>query len=54
LSQILNPNPISTAEMTLSYSGGSSFKYPRYPYFGKWMYTTSTGTTLNYVEYKTS
>lgn len=53
VSQILNPNPISASEMTFTHSGDSFF-YPRFPNFGKWFYTTSTGTALNYVEYKTT
>lgn len=47
----MNPTPVSTAEMTFSKTGGSSFVYAKYPFFGRWMYTTATGTSLNYVEY---
>ena len=31
-----------------------SFRNPSFPYFGKWFYTSSSGTALNYVEYKTT
>lgn len=40
--------------MTFSYSGGAQFKYTSFPSFGKWFYTTSTGTVVNYVEYDTT
>jgi len=39
--------------MTFTHSG-TLFFYPSFSSFGKWFYTTLTGTALNYVEYKTT
>jgi hypothetical protein len=53
--QILNPNQVPPREMFFSKPVGyASFQRQSYPNFGKWIYTTSTGTILNYIEYDTT
>lgn len=50
--EIINPRRVGPEEMTLFKPlGYNSFYRPEFSTFGRWVYTTSLGTTLNYVEY---
>lgn len=48
--EIINPNSQSPEEMSYYKPPGiGSFNRQVYPFVGKWVYTTSLGTILNYV-----
>ena len=51
LKAILNPNEVPSYDMTFEYGAANSIVRLTPPSFGRWAWTSSTGTVLNWVEY---
>jgi len=50
--EIINPRRVGPEEMTVDKPAGyRDFYRQEFSNFGRWVYTTSLGTTLNFVEY---
>lgn len=49
--EIINPNAQSPNEMDFTYPSTSQLRRPTFPEFGRWVYTSSSGSILNYIEY---
>ncbi len=48
---MINQNKVPPYEMTFTTDAAGTLQRQMSPRFGKWVYTTETGTKLNYVEY---